>query len=195
MIDASSSTGRPRRRILNAALELVIEGGYENLQVRPLSERAGVSSRTIYAHFASLDSLLIVAVAEQSQDLYRRYTESPPSGRTSVARVTRLIADLTETMTTTRNLTVALMRALLSGKPDVAPWVHAFGDVLQNMLASAIAPDGPTAHDREVAEILQGVWFSAIVGWATGAASAEHVNELLRRSARALLGDRSRRRS
>ena len=190
MTDPAPSTGRPlrpRRRILNAALELAIEGGYENLQVRALSERAGVSSRTIYAHFVSLDSLLIVAVAEQSQDLYRRYTESPPKGRTAVARVARLIAELTETMTATRNLTVALLRALLSGKPDVTPWVHAFGDVLQELLASAIAPDGPTAHDREVAEILEGVWFSALIGWATGAETDEHINEILQRSARALL--------
>ena len=148
MSDVSSSTGRPlrpRRRILNAALELAIEGGYENLQVRALSERAGVSSRTIYAHFASLDSLLIVAVAEQSQDLYRRYTESPPSGRTAVARVTRLIADLTETMTTTRNLTVALMRGLLSGKPDVAPWVH---DVRGRTAEHARIGDCPRRTDR-----------------------------------------------
>jgi TetR/AcrR family transcriptional regulator, cholesterol catabolism regulator len=190
MIDTASSTGPPlppRRRILNAALELAIEGGYENVHVRALSERAGVSSRTIYTHFDSLDSLLILAIAEQSQDLYRRYTESPPNGRTAVVRVGRLIAELTETMTATRDLTVALIRALLSGKPDVAPWVHAFGDVLQELLASAIAPGGPTSHDREIAEILQGVWFSALVGWVTGADSEEHVNEILRRSARALL--------
>src|SRR5437016_4906407 len=116
-------TPRPRRRILQATLELVLEGGYEALQVRALSERAGVSSRTIYAHFPSLDSLLIIAVAEQTQDLYRRYTESPPKGRTPAARVAKLISEFTETMTANRPLTIALLRALLSGKPDVAPWI------------------------------------------------------------------------
>ena len=55
----------PRRRILDAALVLASEGGYDALQVRALAGLAGVSSRTIYANFPSLDSLLIVAVDEQ----------------------------------------------------------------------------------------------------------------------------------
>src|SRR5437879_4488191 len=114
----TSTKEQPRRRILQAALELVSDGGYEALQVRAISERAGVSSRTIYANFPSLDALLVVAVAEQSQPLYSRFTESPPAGRTPAARVDRLISDLTATMTANRELTVALLRALLSGKRE-----------------------------------------------------------------------------
>src|SRR4051794_25399901 len=129
--DSSAPVGRrprSRRRILNAARELAAQGGYESVQVRALSERAGVSSRTIYAHFPSLDSLLVVAMDELSRDLYRRYVESPPKGRTASARVTKLIAELTATMTEAPNLTSALLRALLSGKPDVAPGVRVFGE-------------------------------------------------------------------
>jgi AcrR family transcriptional regulator len=73
-----------RRRMLSAALELASQGGYDAVQVRALSERAGVSSRTIYTHFPSLDSLLIVAVIEQARPLYRRLTESPLPGGTTV---------------------------------------------------------------------------------------------------------------
>src|SRR5690349_4737662 len=101
----------PRRRILHAALAPVAAGGYEALQVRAISERAGVSSRTIYANFSSLDALLIVAIAEQSQVLYTRFTESPPRGRTAADRVDRLIGSLTQTMTANREITVALLRA------------------------------------------------------------------------------------
>ena len=190
MTPSTASVRRPRRRIISAALELAVEGGYDALQVRALSERAGVSSRTIYRHFPSLDSLLIVAVAEQSQELYRRYTESPPKGRTAASRVHKLIAELTETMTANRTLTAALLRALLSGKPDVAPWIQAFGDVLRTMLASAIAPAGPTARDRQAAEILECIWFSTLIGWATGADDEAHIHDLMRRSARTLLGTR-----
>ncbi len=178
---------QPRRRILQTALELVADGGYEALQVRAISERAGVSSRTIYANFQSLDSLLIVAVAEQSQPLYRRFTESPPRGRTAAARVDRLIADLTATMTANRALTVALLRALLSGKRDVSQYVHGFGGVLQTMLASAIAPDGATNRDREIAELLEGVWFAALVGWAAGSSSDADIARVMQRASRLLL--------
>jgi len=47
MARAPATRQEPRRRILQAALELVAGGGYEALQVRAISERAGVSSRTI----------------------------------------------------------------------------------------------------------------------------------------------------
>ena len=181
---------RPRRRILDAALELAAGGGYEALQVRPLTELAGVSSRTIYAHFSSLDSLLILAVAEQSQGLYESVTQAPPKGRTPSARVNQLISELTQTMTANRSLTVALLRALLSGKSDVAQYVDGFGGVLQAMLASALAPDGPSKRDREVAEILESVWFAALVGWATGSTTDEHIGQIMRQSTRLLLAKR-----
>ena len=165
MTDLSTPVGRPprpRRRIIDAARELAARGGYESLQVRALSECARVSSYTIYAHFASLESLLIVALDEQSQDLYRRYIASPPPGDTAVARVDKLTEELTETMNASRNLAVAWLRALVSGKPDVAPWVAVVMDSLQTLVASAIAPHGPTEQDREVAEILGSIWFRCL---------------------------------
>jgi len=54
-----------------------------------------VSSRTIYSNFPSLDSLLIVAVAEQSQDLLHAFQHA--EGPQPAARVNQLINELTET--------------------------------------------------------------------------------------------------
>ena len=190
MARAPASRQEPRRRILRAALELVAGGGYEALQVRAISERAGVSSRTIYTNFPSLDSLLIVAIAEQSEALYTRVTESPPRGRTAAERVDRLIRDLTKTMTANRELTVALLRALLSGKRDVSQFVQGFGGVLQRMLASAIAPEGPSARDLEVAELLESIWFSALVGWASGTTADGDIGRIMRRACGLLLPER-----
>jgi TetR/AcrR family transcriptional regulator, cholesterol catabolism regulator len=187
--DAGRDANRPRRRILDAALQLALQGGYDALQVRALSERAGVSSRTIYANFPSLDSLLILAVAEQSEGLYNRFTQSPPSGSNPAGRVNQLISELTETMTANRPLTVALLRALLSGKPDVSQYIKGFGDVLQAMLASAIAPEAPTTRDREVAELLENIWFTALVGWATGTTADDHISEIMQKATRLLLPD------
>jgi AcrR family transcriptional regulator len=188
MVDGDLPDRRsPRRRILDAALVLVSEGGYDALQVRALAGVAGVSSRTIYANFPSLDSLLIVAVAEQSGDLYRRFTDAPPKGRSPAARVNQLISELTDTMTANRALTVALLRALLSGKPDVAQYVDGFRTVLQTMLATAIALDKATKRDHEIAELLECIWFTALIGWVTGTDDGTHIGELMRRSTRLLL--------
>jgi TetR/AcrR family transcriptional regulator, cholesterol catabolism regulator len=188
--DISAPVGRsprPRQRIIDAARHLAARGGYESVQVRALAACAGVSSYTIYAHFSSLESLLIAAVDEQSQHLYRRDVDSPLQGRTAVARVDKLTADLTETMNASRNLTIAWLRAVVSGKPDVAPWVPVVMDALQTQVATAIAPHGPTSQDREVAEILGNIWFSVLVGWATGIHTKNQITKIMRRSARALL--------
>src|SRR5262245_55725938 len=179
-----------RRRLLNATLELVAEGGYDALQVRSLADRAEVSSRTIYSYFPSVESLLIVAIAEQSQDLYRRYTLAPPRGRTPASRVQKLIDELTNITTANRTLTVALFRALLCGKPDVEPYVSGFRDVLQTMLVSAIAPNGPSPADYETAELLQAIWFTALIGWATNVSDDTHTRDLMRRATRRLLDKR-----
>jgi len=71
-------------------------------------------------------------------------------------------------MTANRALTLALLRAFLSGKPDAADHVQRFGARLERLLATAINPDGPTARDREIATVLASVCFSALVTWATG---------------------------
>lgn len=175
-----------RRRILDAARELVSHGGYEALQVRAIAGRAGVSSRTIYLHFPSLDSLLIVAVAEQSEGLYRPY-DSRPNGDRPAARVNRLVRELTEAMTASRALSVALLRALLSGKPDVEQHVENFRAMLQMLLASAIRPDRPDQSDREVVDILASIWFAALAGWASGIDSDAHISDIMRSSTGLLL--------
>src|SRR5579862_1693132 len=185
----ASSRGRPRRRMLDAALELTSQGGYEALQVRALSQRAGVSSRTIYEHFQSLDALLIVAVAEQSEALYRQVTVAP-KGRTPAARVNQVIGELTDTMTANRAITVALLRALLGGKPDVAQYVDGFRTVLQAILSNAIAPNGAAKRDREIAELLESIWLTALVGWAIGADGDDYIGEVMKRSVRFLLPTR-----
>ena len=177
----------PRRRILNAALELAVEGGYDAMQVRTLAQRAKVSSRTIYMHFDSLDSLLVVAIAELSQPLYRQYTESPPRTGTAIERISQLFSELTQTMTANRGLTMALLRSLLSGKPDIVPFIRGYREVLEEVLAKTIADDEPTPEDRLTSEILQCVWFSALIGWATGTEEDSHVIEIMQSTAERLL--------
>jgi TetR/AcrR family transcriptional regulator, cholesterol catabolism regulator len=177
------STRQPRQRIMEAALDLASEGGYDALQVRAIAQRASVSSRTIYAYFPSLDSLLIVAVAERAgEELYHHLTRVPSRRRTAAGRVQQVIDELNRIMTANRTLTVALLRALLSGKPDVVQHVRAFALITQAVLASAISPGGARASDREAAELLEHVYFSALISWATGADADDRMSTIMRRA-------------
>jgi TetR/AcrR family transcriptional regulator, cholesterol catabolism regulator len=170
--------------MLDAALTLASEGGYDALQVRAIAQRASVSSRTIYEHFPSLESLLIVAVAEQAGELlYRQFTENVPRRKTAAARVVKLIEDLNAVMTSNRTLTLALLRALMCGKPDVAQHVRNFSAITEAIIANAIAPGGPTSDDKEAARILERVWFSGLIGWATGSDPDGHIIATMRKAA------------
>src|SRR3954452_22369584 len=48
---------RTRERIVDAALELLAEGGYASAGVQAVAARAGVATGSLYRHFASKDDL------------------------------------------------------------------------------------------------------------------------------------------
>ena len=48
-----------RERLLNAARELIEEGGYGAASVLAIAERAGVAAGTLYRHFASKEELFV----------------------------------------------------------------------------------------------------------------------------------------
>lgn len=59
-----------RDTIVNAATELLIETGYAKaVSIRSVAERAGVTSPSIYLHFADKDALLDAVCAEYFQKL------------------------------------------------------------------------------------------------------------------------------
>jgi AcrR family transcriptional regulator len=81
--DPPQSIARARRRraprgagaqlrdtIVNAATELLVETGYAKaVSIRAVAERAGVTSPSIYLHFADKDALLDAVCAQHFQEL------------------------------------------------------------------------------------------------------------------------------
>ena len=55
----SARKAENRIAIVEAAESLILEGGYGALNAEALAERAGVSRRTIFNHFASVDDVLV----------------------------------------------------------------------------------------------------------------------------------------
>lgn len=67
MISRAESAAATRRALLNAAGDLLDEGGPDAVTLREVGTRAGVSRGAPYGHFADKDSLL-TAVAAESLD-------------------------------------------------------------------------------------------------------------------------------
>src|SRR5580693_749892 len=69
-----------RERILNVALELFTEKGFDGASLREIAERLGVTKAAIYYHFASKNDILIalhMRLHEFGKDALSRMTEEP----------------------------------------------------------------------------------------------------------------------
>lgn len=69
-VRASYHHGNLRQAIIDATLTLVEEGGFENVNLREVARRAGVSAGAPFRHFPNKTALL-TAVAEEAMQFFR----------------------------------------------------------------------------------------------------------------------------
>ena len=73
-----------RQRVIDAAMELGLEGGYEAVQMRDVAARAHVAMGTVYRYFSSKDHLLAAALVFWVEQLDARLAQVPARGRRGV---------------------------------------------------------------------------------------------------------------
>src|SRR5207244_2412704 len=71
-----------RQRVIEAAMALATQGGYDAVQMRDVAATADVALGTLYRYFPSKDHLLIAAQEEWAQALRQRLAQKPPRGNT-----------------------------------------------------------------------------------------------------------------
>jgi AcrR family transcriptional regulator len=80
--DGPPEASSTRERILNVALDLFTEKGFDGASLREIAERLGVTKAAIYYHFASKNDILIalhMRLHEFGKDALSRMTEEPVS--------------------------------------------------------------------------------------------------------------------
>src|SRR5436190_17533383 len=80
-------TEERKKRLIDAAVALATEGGYDAVQMRDVAARAEVALGTLYRHYSSKDQLLLAALAEQANTLRERLRQRPARGDTAADRV------------------------------------------------------------------------------------------------------------
>ena len=88
--------GNLRKALIDAAVQLVEEGGPEKVSVREVAKRAGVSPGAPFRHFSNKTALM-TAVAEQAMSRFR--LESPTRSTTSRATTRSSNLPLSESLT------------------------------------------------------------------------------------------------
>ena len=82
------------------------------------------------------------------------------------------------------DVTVAMIRALVAGNPDVAPVVSQVRASMRRIISDALEVDG----DVVAIDLLTDVWLAALVSGITGVATADRVVERLEEATGVLLG-------
>ena len=191
-VDGSPLTAKAmlrRQRIVEAAIELGTEGGYEAVHMRVVAERAGVALATVYRYFESKDHLLSAAVSEWTSQLQARLDRAPARGDSPVEQLVDVLRRASRGLERRPQFAAALIRALHSPDPGVAV---AAADVRHQIsaMATPILHDLPSEDVEGIVSVLGHVWNSAIMSWANGRVPISSIGDELENAARLLLAGR-----
>ena len=116
----TKSQAARRGRVIDAALSLGADGGYDAVQMRDVATTAGVALGTIYRYFSSKDHLLAETLVEWANELGRKVSRKPPKGDVLSERVVDVLRRATRGMELEPKLSEAVVTALSSTDPHAA---------------------------------------------------------------------------
>jgi TetR/AcrR family transcriptional regulator, cholesterol catabolism regulator len=166
-----------RDKILDVAIALAEQGGYDNIRQRDVAAHAGVALGTLYKRFRSKEEILCAALERETAKLEGLLAGNPIVEATPLLRLSCFFRIATRGLCRQPNYARAVLRSVASGEPEIAADVAAYQGRITNLIIAAIrGADGPTRkptkRESQLALLLQQIWFAALVGW-----SAEMVDE------------------
>jgi AcrR family transcriptional regulator len=182
----AAETAARRRRLIESAVALAAEGGYEAVQMRDVAARAEVALGTLYRHYSSKDQLLLAAMAAQADVLRSRIELRPPKGDTPAERVAEGLRRACVALERQPSVTSAMVTAMSSTDGDAAPLKQSVQDSLRKMIAGAIGDDSVDDIDA-IVKVLGHVWFAALAFWVGGMTESGAMATDLERAAHLLL--------
>jgi AcrR family transcriptional regulator len=172
--------------VIEVALQLGADGGYDAVHMREVADRSQVSLGTIYRYFGSKDHLLAAALSEWTAQLQGRLARRPARGESPVEQLVDVLRRGSRALEQQPNLAAALIRALGSDDPMVGQSaLHVRGQISQ-MAAPILAALSPDEID-DIVGVLRHVWYSAMMIWANGRSEVSAIGDDLERAARLLL--------
>jgi TetR/AcrR family transcriptional regulator, cholesterol catabolism regulator len=175
------------QRVVDAAMELGLEGGYEAVQMRDVAARAHVAMGTVYRYFTSKDHLLAAALVHWVEQLDSRIAQSPARGDSQADRVIDVLDRALRAMGKQPRLVEAVFSSLASADPSTIDCQNEISRLMDSIIIRAMGeplPDGFVDRSR----LLGHVWYSSILGWVNGRTDLAHVHNEVAVAVRLLLG-------
>jgi AcrR family transcriptional regulator len=175
------------QRVVDSAMELGLEGGYEAVQMRDVASRAHVAMGTVYRYFTSKDHLLAAALVHWVEQLDSRLAQVPARGDTQADRVVDVLDRALRAMGRQPRLVEAVFSSLSSSDPSTIECQNEISRLMDSIIIRAMGeprPDGFADRSR----ILGHVWYSSILGWVNGRTDLGNVHNEVTIAVQLLLG-------
>jgi AcrR family transcriptional regulator len=179
-------TEERKKRLIDAALALATEGGYDAVQMRDVAARAEVALGTLYRHYASKDQLLLAAMLQQTTTLRERSVQRPPRGTTAAERVAEVLRRASRALEREPEVTKAMLIAMSSQDVDAVPMKAEIDATLRAIIADAVHTDD-VEHFDDIMRVLGSVWFAELSYWTSGLNGPSAIGDNLARAAALLL--------
>jgi AcrR family transcriptional regulator len=179
-----------RHRVVDAAMELGVEGGYEAVQMRDVAARAHVAMGTVYHYFASKDHLLSAALLQWVEQLDTRLAQVPVEGSSASQRVLDVLEQALRVMARRPKFVAAAFISLASPDTAAVECQRQIVALMDEIITRAIGePQPPDQAERT--RMIGYVWFSSLVGWVKGWLDMARVRQELNVAVHLLLPDGS----
>ncbi|MBV9072433.1 MAG: TetR/AcrR family transcriptional regulator [Acidobacteria bacterium] len=113
-----------RRRILDAAIEVIAERGFHSSRVADIAERAGVADGTVYLYFKSKEQILMAALDGAFERFYQRAKEELAPLSNAPAKLRALARLHLRLLNQHRSLAVVLQTELRQSAKFLAEFSH-----------------------------------------------------------------------
>jgi AcrR family transcriptional regulator len=80
-----------RERIVKVALNLLVNGDYEKIQMKDVAEASDVALGTVYRYFTSKEHLFAAVQIEWVKSLHRQILKRPPTGESNLERLSQVL--------------------------------------------------------------------------------------------------------
>lgn len=173
-----------RERLIDAARELALEGGYAAVTMHDVADRAGVARATVYRYFATKDHLL----TEVAADWAHRITHDIDAlavGDTPTERLTALLERIVAVAADELTLTSAIIQGVTSGDSSVDDARTVLFLFVRDRLSAAIGDPVPGRDEVEI--VLGHVLLAALVSLTSLRRPVEEVTAMVRTSGRLVL--------
>ncbi|MEU0532926.1 TetR/AcrR family transcriptional regulator [Amycolatopsis tolypomycina] len=148
-----------RERLLDAALDLFGERGYDSVTVAEIAERAGLTKRTFFRHFADKREVLFAGQEIMSRLLSDAIAAAPASA-TPIEAVAAALTAATQPLGPHRRERARQIRAVVAGHTDLRERELLKLATLRAAMAEALRARGTPPPTASLAAEIGGLAFS-----------------------------------